>query len=119
MAWEAARFGEDGTRLRLAYIGGVPADRADVRWNDLHLTVTLSRMDTPSDHQKLGVIHHCVELQLSRDASDRLLVDGKTGELATAKRSRYLNDEELRATERTWDMVFEPHEFLEPREFGP
>src|SRR4051812_39412838 len=120
MAWEAARFGDDGTRLRLAYItnDGVPADRADVRWNDLHLTVTLSRMRRASRHESVALFTHCVEPRLSTDASDRLLVDGKTGELATAKRSRYLNDEELRATERTWDMVFEPHEFLEPREVG-
>lgn len=94
MPWEVGRFGEDGTRLRLAY-------------------------DRPTRHQKLAIISRCVELQLSRDASDRLLVDGTLGELATAKQSRYFNDERLRETERTWDMVFEPREFLEPREVGP
>jgi hypothetical protein len=121
MAWEAARFGDDGTRLRIAYItgDGGHADRADVRWNDLHLTVTLSRMERASRHEHVALFHHCVELRLSRDASDRLLVDGTTGELASAKQSRYLTDEELRAAEHTWDSVFEPREFLEPREVGP
>ena len=120
MRWEAARFGEDGTRLRLAYVtnDGVPADRADVAWHRSQLTITLSRMKTIVTHERLPAIYHCVELRLSTDASDRELVDGASGEFAALKRSRYFNDEDLRNTERTWDMVFEPREFLEPREVG-
>jgi hypothetical protein len=92
-----------------------PADRADVRWDEHRLTVTLSRMRA-SDGGKIAAVHHCVAIPLSRDASAQILVDGATGERADAKQSRYLDSGVLSGSERTLDSVFEPEAVLEPRE---
>lgn len=117
--WEGVRLVHGGRVLRLVYItgDGQPADRADIWWSGRRLTVTLSRMRT-TDSEKLALVYHCVEVPLSRDATDFVLVDGATAERASAKNSAYLSEERLRGTERTEDMVFEPRERLEPRETG-
>jgi hypothetical protein len=118
IAWEGVRVSEDGTRLLAVYITGTPgsaADRADVRWDQKRLTLTLSRMGD-GDGGKLAACYHCVEVPVSADPSERILVDGATGERATSKQSRYLDPEVLRGTETSLDAVFEPHERLEPRE---
>lgn len=115
--WEGVRLSDDGTRLFVAYITGdrQPADRADVRWDQERLTLTLSRM-REGDGGKIAASYHCVEVPVSQDASQRILVDGTTGERAGSKQSPYLDPERLRGTERTLDSVFEPRELLEPRE---
>ena len=114
--WEGARLSDDGKRLRLVHIHLQPPDRADIRWEPRRITVTLSRMDFPRGSTSAVLQYHCVELELSRDASDLILVDGATGERATAKRSRYLDPDDLRAIESSPDRVFEPDQFLVPRE---
>jgi hypothetical protein len=115
--WEGVRLSEDGTRLFAAYITGSPqpADRADVRWDEKRLTLTLSRMFA-GDVETAAAIYHGVEVPLSRDASERTLFDGTTGGRASAKRSSYLDPAQLRGTERTLDEVFEARELLEPHE---
>jgi hypothetical protein len=118
IAWEGVRVSDDGMRLFVVYVLGTPgtaADRADVRWDQTRLTLTLSRM-ADGGGGKLAASYHCVEVPVSEDASDRILVDGATGERASAKQSRYLDPEVLRGSERSLDGVFEPHERLEPRE---
>jgi hypothetical protein len=115
--WEGVRLSEVGTRLFAAYITGSPqpADRADVRWAEKRLTLTLSRMFA-GDVEEAAAIYHCVEVPLSQSASDRNLVDGATGERAGNKKSHYLDPDLLKGTETTLDWVFEPRERLEPRE---
>jgi hypothetical protein len=103
----------------LVHIGGEVPDRADVRWEQRRITVTLSRMAAPAGSRKMGLGYRCVEVQLSRDASGLILIDGATGERADAKRSRYLDPEYLRQSERTLDDVFEPRQFLTPTDFTP
>jgi hypothetical protein len=68
------------------------------------------------DVETAAAIYHCVEVPLSRDASERTVLDGTTGVRATAKQSIYLDPDFLRDTERTLDEVFEPREQLQPRE---
>lgn len=108
---------EDGLGLLVVYVTGdpQPADRADLRWDQDRVTLTLSRK-REGDGGKLAAIYHCVEVPTRHDASERILIDGATGERATAKRSHHLDLEVLRGTERTLDSVFEPMERLEPRE---
>jgi hypothetical protein len=121
VAWEGARLSANGTVVRLVYITGDAetwADRADVRWDAARLTVTLTRMGDPGDGEKLAAFYRCVELRLSRDAGDLLLVDGATGERVTAKESDYLAADQLQGTERTLDSVFEPMHSLDPVETG-
>jgi hypothetical protein len=115
--WEGVRLSGDGTRLFVVYVTAdlEPADRADVRWDQERLTLTLSRM-RDGDGGKMPAIYHCVEVPLSQDASQRILVDGATGERATAKQSHHLDPDLLQGTERTLDAVFEPTELLDPRE---
>jgi hypothetical protein len=115
--WEGVRLSEDGTRLFAAYITGSPqpADRADVRWDEKRLTLTLSRL-FEGDIETAAAFYHCVEVPLSQSASDRIPVDGATGERASNKKSDYLDPEFLQRTERTLDEVFEPRELLAPRE---
>lgn len=115
--WEGARLSEDGRSLFVFYVTGspAPADRADVRWEQEQLTLTLSRMFA-GEISTAAAFSHCVEVPLSRDASDCVLIDGATGELATEKKSFFLDPEVLRDTEQTLDSVFEPRERLEPRE---
>jgi hypothetical protein len=116
--WEGVRVSEDGRHLFVVYILGTPgtvADRADVRWDQKRLTLTLSRM-ADGDGGNLAAVYHCVEVPLSQDASDRILIDGATGERGGAKRSRYLDPEVLRGSERSLDAVFDPRERLDPRE---
>lgn len=120
IAWEGVRVSEDGRRLLVVYITGAPgsvADRADVRWEQKRLTLTLSAMGD-GDGGKLAACYHCAEIPVSEDVADRILVDGATGERASAKRSRYLDPEVLSGTETSLDAVFEPHERLEPREIA-
>jgi hypothetical protein len=111
------RVSEDGRRLLVVYVTGSsgPADRADVRWDQGRLTLTLSGMRRGGG-EKLPAIYHCVEVPVSEDASDRILIDGATGERASAKRSHYLDPEGLRNMELTLDAVFTPREVLTPRE---
>ncbi|MEA2432362.1 MAG: hypothetical protein QOI19_2835, partial [Thermoleophilaceae bacterium] len=81
IAWEGVRVSDDGMRLFVVYILGTPgaaADSADVRWDQERLTLTLSRM-ADGDGGKLAACYHCVEVPLSQDASDRILIDGATG----------------------------------------
>jgi hypothetical protein len=108
---------EDGTRLRVVYVTSTrrPADRIDIRWETEQVTVTLSQMGDGGATTAMAV-YHCVEVPLSQDVSDRILVDGATGELATEKESCHLDPELLSDTEQTLDSVFEPREWLEPRE---
>lgn len=118
IAWEGVRVSEDGMRLLVVYILGTPgtaADRADVRWDPKRLTLTLSRM-ADGHGGKLAACYHCVEIPVSADASDRILIDGSTGERAGAKHSRYLDPDVLRGSEKSLDAVFQPHERLDPRE---
>jgi len=117
--WEGIRVSDDGKRLFVVYVAGQsqPAARADVRWDQERLTLTLSRM-REGDGGKLAAIYHCIEVPLSHDASDRVLIDGATGERASAKQSRYLDSDVPRGSERSLDAVFEPRERLEPRETG-
>src|SRR4051794_18859944 len=117
VAWEGARLTEGGKRLLVVYVTGdaQPADRADVRWDQGRLTVTLSRMRA-ADGGKLAAVHHCVAIPLSQDASARILIDGATGERAGAKQSRYLDPEVLSGSERTLDSMFEPQAELQPQE---
>jgi hypothetical protein len=81
---------DDGRRLVVVYITGtgVPVDRVDVRYDRSHLTVTLSRMGKPGSGGKMPRSEHCLELTLSEDARGKILVDGATGERATAKPPR-------------------------------
>jgi hypothetical protein len=111
------RLSEDGRRLFVFYVTGspAPADRADVWWQQERVTLTLSRMFA-GEIETAAAFSHCVELPLSRDASDCVLVDGATGELASEKKSFFLDPEVLWDTEQTLDSVFEPREHLEPRE---
>jgi hypothetical protein len=115
--WEGVRLTADGQSLLAVYITGSPkpADRADVRRDQRRLTLTLSRV-FEGEVETAAAIYHCVEVPLSQHASDRILVDGTTGERANKKRSHYLDPGLLRGTERTLDSVFEPGERLEPRE---
>jgi hypothetical protein len=108
---------DDGTRLRVVYITSTPrpADRVDVRWESKQATVTLSQMGDGGATTAMAV-YHCVEVPLSQDVSDRILVDGATGEPATEKESFHLDPELLSDTEQTLDSVFEPREWLEPRD---
>ena len=87
--WAAARLAQDGGQLIVAYItgNGVPVDRADVKYDPSHLTLTLSRMGA-STGGKTARFTHCLELALSEDARGKILVDGATGERATAKPPR-------------------------------
>jgi hypothetical protein len=119
IAWEGVRVSEDGRHLLVAYVtgNGQPADRADVRWDQSHVTLTLSRMRTGSG-DKLMAFHHCVEVPLSQDAWNRILIDGATGERASAKRSRYPDPDVLRGSESSLDAYFGPTEMLEPREIS-
>ena len=114
--WEAARLTDDPTKLRLIYCTpptGCPPDRADVRWGQHRLTVTLSQMGVPS--QRLPLVRRCVELSLSHDASDLTIYDGATGERADAKDSRYLKN--MADPSETLDDVFaSPHERLTARD---
>jgi hypothetical protein len=66
--------------------------------------------------EKLAAIFHCVELALSADASGRILLDGTTGLRADAKQSTYLDPDKLDAKGESLDALFEPREFLTPRE---
>lgn len=86
IAWEGVRLSDDGRRLLVVYVTGdrQPVDRADVRWDQKRLTLTLSRM-RKGDGGKMGVFYHCVEVTVSQDASARILIDGATGERAGAK----------------------------------
>jgi hypothetical protein len=119
MDWEGVRVSEDGTCLRVVYITGTrrPADRVDVKWEPEHVTLTLSQMGDGGATTAMAV-YHCVEVPLSHDISDRILIDGATGEPATEKKSSHLDPELLSDTELTLDSVFEPHELLEPREIS-
>jgi hypothetical protein len=108
---------DDGRRLFVVYITGdrSPADRADARWDSKRLTLTLSRM-RDGGLETAAAVYHCVEVRLSKDASEHILIDGATGARASAKKSSYLDPELLRDTESTLGEVFEPRELLEPRE---
>jgi hypothetical protein len=53
---------------------------------------------------------------VSRDASAHIVIDGATGERASAKRSTHLDPEMLRQRGEAPDAYFEPTERLEPRE---
>jgi hypothetical protein len=115
--WEGARLSEDGRSLFVFYVTGspAPADRADLWWEQERLTLTLSRMFA-GEIETAAAFPHCVEVPLSRDASDCVLVDGATGELSSEKKSFFLDPEVLWDTGQTLDSVFEPRERLEPRE---
>ena len=117
IAWEGVRVSENGRRLLVAYVtsNGQPVDRADARWDQRRLTLTLSRMGA-GEGGGTALFHHCVEVPVSQDASTRVLIDGATGERANAKRSTYLDPEQLRQREQPPDAYFEPTERLEPRE---
>ena len=117
--WEGVRVSEDGRRLLVVYVTGdrQPVDRADVRWDQSRLTLTLSRMRT-GDGGKMGGFHHCVEVPVSQDASARILIDGTTGERASAKRSVHLDPERLRHKGHVVESYFEPSELLEAREIS-
>ena len=115
--WEGVRRAEDGRSLFVFYVTGspAPADRADVRWEHERLTLTLSRMFA-GEIQTAAAFSHCVEVPLSHDASECVLIDGATGESSSEKKSFFLDPEVLRDTEQTLDSIFEPREQLEPRE---
>jgi hypothetical protein len=115
--WEGVRLTAEGQSLLAVYITGSPkpADRADVRWEQKRLTLTLSRM-FEGDAESAAAFNYCVEVPLSRDASSCVVIDGATGERAEKKKSSYLDPDRLRGTEQTLDSVFEPTERLQPRE---
>src|SRR3954468_9155103 len=81
--WEAVRVSEDGRCLLVVYItsNGQPVDRADARWDQRHLTLTLSpKGEGLHWGGKMGLSHHCVEGPVSQGASAHILIDGATGE---------------------------------------
>jgi hypothetical protein len=66
----------------------------------------------------MGAFHHCVEVPVAQDASARILIDGATGERASANRSVHLDPERLAHKGQAVDSYFEPGELLEPHEVG-
>jgi hypothetical protein len=118
VAWVGARLSDDGRRLSVALVSNTRElpDRADVRWGQGRLTVTLSLMGGSSGG-KMPAFQRCVEIPLSRDASGLTIIDGADGLRAAAKDSGWLDPEDLANTGRTLDDVFTPSATLVPREF--
>jgi hypothetical protein len=118
LPWAAARLDAGGKRLRLVYVTGAwgPADRADVRWGQHRVTVTLSYMAQLGAGQRLPAVHRCAELSLSRDASQLILLDGANGERHSAEEDLADLEAKLSAEGKSLDAVFTPTEVLAAHE---